>query len=158
MNESLLNSIANEVLRRIGADGPRALLVGERPNDCGGFTLVAEAPYEAVLIGSLEVCELLAFSNNVILESLLNGIPVYIAEAALPSYRFRQSQNRPLLAKIQAAERQLRQLGVRSLPSASQRRVITAQQARNMLASGMLPPKNAILTPLAKDILEERSV
>lgn len=158
MNETLMETITNEVLRRLRAEGPRALLIGDTPADCGGFTLVSEAPYEAVLIGSLSLCELLSFSNNVILESLLNGIPVYITESALPSYRFRQSQNRPLLAKIQAAERQLRQLGVRSLPNSSQRRVITAQQARDMLAGGILPPKNAVLTPLAKDILEERSV
>ncbi len=158
MNETLMETLANEVLRRLEDKGPRALLIGDRPADSGDFTLVTEAPYDAVLIGSLTVSELLAFSNDAICEALLNGIPVYITEAGLPSYRYRYSQNRPFLAKIQAAERQLRQLGIRPLPCSSQRRVITAQQARDMLASGQQPPKNAVLTPLAKDILEDRSV
>ncbi len=154
MNESIIDLVTDEVLRRLGSDRPRALLIGTPPAQPCGYTLVDSEPYEAVVIGSLSVASLLHFDCEAALTALLRGIPVYLAESGLASRRYAKTRNRVLWGRLQEAERQLRQLGIQMLPSPEARRVITAQQARALAEQGLHAPDGAVLTPLARDILE----
>ena len=61
----------------------RALLVGKEPMGLG-FAYVAEPPYEAVVIGSLTLGQLLHFSDERVLSALSEGKPVYLYSPGLP--------------------------------------------------------------------------
>ncbi len=157
MNDAMVERVTDEVLRRLGEGRPRALLIGNCPDTNCGYELVREMPYEAVVIGSLSLSELLHFDCEPALTALLEDKPVYLAESGLASRRYRTTRNRVLWSRLQEAERQLRQLGVQLLAEPDSRRVITAQQARALLQQGRSAPQGAVLTPLARDILEGKS-
>ena len=126
----------------------KALLIGNAPGCSLGYTYVTAPPYDAVVIGSLTLSQLLCFSQEVALDALAQGKPVVLYTPGLPVCR-----NRSLSAELAAANRRLKNWGV-VFTDGGQRRVITAQQARLMQQAGERPGKGAVLTPLAKEILE----
>ena len=127
----------------------RALLIGTQPA-LSGYTYVNEIPYEAVVIGSLSLGQLLSFSEERVLEALAQGMPVVLYTPGLP----KATGNRALAASLAAGCRALKNWGV-VFTDGAQRRVITAQQARQMRENGIAPGPGAVLTPLAKEILEQ---
>ena len=126
----------------------RALLIGSQPPL--GYEFVTEAPYDAVVIGSLTLGQLLRFREERVLEALANGIPVVLYAPGLPA----APRNRAMSAAIASSKRELKTLGV-VFSEGSVRHVITAQQARELRQRGERPAPGAVLTPLAKEILEE---
>ena len=126
----------------------RALLVGNQPPL--NYTYVDAAPYDAVVIGSLSLGELLHFSEERVLTALSQGKPVFLYEPGLPSC----PGNRALGASLAARRRELKNWGV-VFTDGGQRRVITAQQAQKMREQGLFPAPGAVLTPLAKEIFEQ---
>lgn len=125
----------------------RALLIGKEPPL--GYTYVAEPPYDAVVIGSLELGQLLRFHDERVLGALAQGMPVVLYTPGLPE----APKNRALAASLASARRELKSWGV-VFSEGNVRHVITAQQARELLARGERPAPGAVLTPLAKEILE----
>lgn len=126
-----------------------ALLIGDAPAGSLGYTYVQTPPYDAVVIGSLTLSQLLYFSQEQALEALAQGKPVILYEPGLPQVK----ANRGLAAALAARRRELKNWGV-IFTDGGQRRVITAQQARQMQQSGERPGAGAVLTPLAKEILQ----
>ena len=127
----------------------RALLIGNPPEYPLGYEYVKEAPYEAVVIGSLTLSQQLCFSEQAVLEALAAGLPVALYTPGLQD----APGNRALAATLAGKRRELKNWGV-VFVSGDQRKVITAQQARLMKAQGARPGPGAVLTPLAKEILE----
>ena len=125
-----------------------ALLIGGEPACNLGYTYVTAPPYQAVVIGSLTLGELLYFSHPVALEALAAGQPVLLYEPGLPSVK----TNRALAAALASKRRELKNWGV-IFTDGGQRKVITATQAQLMRAKGEKPAPGAVVTPLAKEIL-----
>ena len=126
----------------------RALLIGQEP-PCGlGFTY-ADQDYQAVVIGSLSLGQLLHFREEAVLSALAEGKPVILYTPGLPD----APKNRALGASLAAARRELKNWGI-LFTDGGQKRLITAQQARTMRQQGLRPAPGAVLTPLAKEILE----
>lgn len=125
----------------------RALLIGAEPV-LPGYTYVKELPYEAVVIGSLTLGQLLSFSDERILLALAEGKPVILYEPGLPAC----PGNRALAGSLAARRRELKSWGV-VFTDGGQRKVITAAQARHMKENGLNPAPGSVLTPLAKEIL-----
>ncbi len=126
-----------------------ALLIGNPPPCSLGYTYVKEGAYDGVVIGSLGICELLHFSHGDALNALAAGKPVILYEPGLPEVK----NNRALAAALSQRKRELKSWGV-VFTSGTQRRVITAVQAQQMCARGERAAPGAVLTPLAKEILE----
>ena len=125
-----------------------ALLMGREP-DCGlGYTYVTQPPYDAVVIGSMSLGEQLC-PGQALLEALAEGQPVILYTPGLQN----ALGNRGLSAALAARRRELKNWGV-VFTDGAQRKLITAQLARELRASGSLPGPGAVLTPLAKEILE----
>ena len=57
------------------------------------------------------------------------------------------------LKEERAAQRELKNWGVR-FTDGGRKRLITAEEARLLLAQGKRPGQDAVLTPLAKEIME----
>jgi hypothetical protein len=127
----------------------RALLVGTEPPCEMGYTYVAEAPYDAVVIGSLTLSQLLHFCHEPTLEALAQGRPVVLYTPGLPE----APKNRALAAALAAGRRELKNFGIR-FTDGGQKRLITAQEARQLRLNGKMPATGAVLTPLAREILE----
>ena len=127
----------------------RALLIGDAPGYPLGYEYVKEAPYEAVVIGSLSLSQQLCFQEATVLEALGCGLPVVLYAPGLQD----APGNRALAATLAGKRRELKNWGV-VFVSGGQRKVITAQQARLMKNQGLRPGPGAVLTPLAKEILE----
>ena len=127
----------------------RALLIGKMPSVELGFDYTAEEPYDAVVIGSLSLGELLHFRQEQALSALAQGKPVYLYAPGLPE----AEKNRALSASLAAARRELKNWGV-LFTDGMQRRLITAEEARTLKRQGRCPGPGAVLTPLAKEILE----
>ena len=127
----------------------RALLIGSRPAVELGFTYTAEEPYDVVVIGSLSLGELLHFSQEQVLSALSQGKTVYLYTPGLPE----AEKNRALSASLAAARRELKNWGV-LFTDGMQKRLITAEEARLLRRQGRSPAPGAVLTPLAKEILE----
>lgn len=127
----------------------KALLIGKEPGCNLGYTYVETPPYDAVVIGSLTVGQLLYFRQERALEALSQGKPVVLYEPGLPESK----SNRGLSATLASRRRELKNWGV-VFTDGGQRRVITAQQAHRMRQTGDRPGAGAVLTPLAKEILE----
>ena len=125
----------------------RALLIGKEPPLA--YEYVSGPPYEAVVIGSLELGELVRFRDQRVLEALAAGLPVVLYAPGLPE----APKNRALSASLASARRELKNWGV-VFTEGAVRHVITAQQARQMRELGQRPAPGAVLTPLAKEILE----
>lgn len=126
----------------------KALLVGQAPTELN-FSYVQEKPYDAVVIGSLELGQLLHFTDQRVLSALAEGMPVYLYVPGLPV----APKNRALAASLSTAQRELKNWGV-LFTDGNRRHLITAEEARLLRARGQKPPVGAVMTPLAKEILE----
>jgi len=128
----------------------RALLIGSRPAAALDFEYVGEAPYEAVVIGSLTLGQLLRFGEEAVLSALAEGKPVYLYTPGLPE----APKNRALAGSLTAAQRELKNWGV-LFTDGGRKRLVTAEEARLLKCRGQRPAPGAVLTPLAKEIMEE---
>ena len=126
-----------------------ALLMGKEPGYPLGYTYGGEPPYEAVVIGSLTIGQLLNFADDRVLEALAEGKKVLLYTPGLPE----GGCSRGLSAALAAKKRELKSWGI-VFTDGAQRKVITAQQARELRMAGAMPGPGAVLTPLAKEILE----
>ena len=124
-----------------------ALLIGQEPCHTLGYTYVTQPPYDAVVIGSLTIGQLLHFSQEPALEALAAGKPVILYTPGLPE----APGNRSLSAALASRRRELKNWGI-VFTGGNQRKVITAQQAQALRAAGQMPAPGAVLTPLAKEI------
>lgn len=128
----------------------RALLIGAEPSRPLGYTYVTEGPYDAVVIGSLTLGQALRFSEERTLLALAEGKPVVLYTPGLPDV----PKNRALAASLASARREMKSWGI-IFTDGGQKRLITAQEARQMRSSGISAGPGAVLTPLAKEILGE---
>ena len=128
-----------------------ALLIGAEPMCHLGYTYVQKPPYEGVVIGSLTVGDLLCFREDAVLEALAEGKPVVLYTPGLP-----QAKNRSLSASLASSRRQLKNWGV-VFTDGTPKRLITAKDAQRLRELGQMPGHGAMLTPLAKEILEGKS-
>ena len=126
-----------------------ALLIGREPGMELGYRYVTEGSYDAVVIGSLSLSELLRFREERVLAALAEGKPVYLYTPGLPE----TPKNRALAGSLTAAQRELKNWGV-LFTDGGRKRLITAEEARVLRASGRQPAPGAVLTPLAKEIME----
>ncbi len=127
----------------------RALLVGAEPEVDLGFSFVREGEYDAVVIGSLSISGLLRFREEAVLQALSRGKSVYLYTPGLPVV-----QNRALAASLASAQRELKNWGV-ICTAGGRKRLVTAEEARWMRKNGKKPGPGAVLTPLAREIMEE---
>lgn len=127
----------------------RALLIGREPGLELGYSYVTEPPYEAVVIGSLSLSELLRFREERVLSALAEGKPVYLYTPGLPE----APKNRALAGSLTAAQRELKNWGV-LFTDGGRKKLVTAEEARALRSAGRMPSPGAVLTPLAKEILE----
>ena len=127
----------------------RALLIGNMPPAELGVSYVTEPPFDAVVIGSLGISDLLRFAKAEVLEALAEGKPVYLYTPGLPEC----PKNRALAASLASAQRELKNWGV-IFTDGGRKRLITAQEAKMLRISGQRPAKDAVMTPLAREILE----
>lgn len=148
-----LDALTDAVWSRLVSREPRALLIGEAPPIKLPYLLVQEKPYEAVILGLLRPGQLLHMPSDDVCEALLEGCPVFLwSPQPYRSAKF----CRALLRELSAAEQHLKQLGVQSLTEPG--RLVTAQTARVLMQQGRMPGPGCRLTPLARDILEGKSV
>lgn len=127
----------------------RARLLGKEPGLELGFQYVQDGPFDAVVIGSLSLSQLLRFREEAVLEALAEGKPVYLYTPGLPE----TPKNRALAGSLTAAQRELKNWGV-LFTDGGRKRLITAEEARNLRAAGRIPAPGAVLTPLAREIME----
>lgn len=126
-----------------------AWLLGKEPPLSLGFSYVTEPPYDAVVIGSLTLAQLLRFRDERVLSALAEGKSVYLYTPGLPE----APKNRALAASLAAAQRELKNWGV-IFTDGGRKRLITAEEARTLRLSGQKPGAGAVMTPLAREILE----
>ena len=127
----------------------RALLIGTEPDAHLGYRYVVEGEYEAVVIGSLSLGKLLRFSEESALTALAQGKTVLLYTPGLPEI----PKNRALAASLTAAQRELKNWGV-IFTDGGRKRLVTAEEARTLRQQGRRPGKDAVMTPLAREILE----
>lgn len=127
----------------------RALLIGGEPGNALGYDYVSQPPFDAVVIGSLSLGQLLRFREERVLEALAQGQSVYLYTPGLPE----APKNRALAASLASAQRELKSWGV-IFTDGGRRKLVTAEEARAMKRQGKDPGPGAVLTPLAKEILE----
>lgn len=130
----------------------KALLIGAEPPCSLGYSYVQAKPYDGVVIGSLTMGQLLHFRDERVLEALSEGLSVVLYTPGLP----KSPKNRALGASLTSAQRELKNWGV-VFTDGCQKRLITAEEAKNMRRSGTVPGTGAILTPLAREILEGKN-
>ena len=128
----------------------RALLVGEEPTASLPYTYVQAPPYDAVVVGSLTLSQALGLREERILQALAEGKPVVLYTPGLPV----APGNRALSASLAAARREMKSWGI-VFTDGGRKRLITAQEARDLRSRGAAPGPGAVLTPLAKEILDE---
>lgn len=126
----------------------RALLIGKEPGMELGYEYVEAEPYEAVVIGSLRLGQLLRFREERVLEALARGMTVLLYTPGLPD----GGKNRALAGSLASAQRELKSWGV-IFTDGGRRRLITAEEARDLRLAGKVPGPGAVLTPLAREIL-----
>ncbi len=127
----------------------KALLIGQEPGYPLGCSYVTEGEYDGVVIGSLSLSQLLRFRDETVLQALAQGKPVMLYTPGLPE----APKNRALSASLASARRELKSWGI-VFTDGAQKKLITAQEARLLRQAGKLPGAGAVLTPLAKEILE----
>lgn len=127
----------------------RALLIGKAPEAELGYSYVKEGPYDAVVIGSLTLGQLLYFREERVLTALAEGKSVVLYTPGLPE----APGNRALAARLASGRRELKSMGV-VFADGSRRHLVTAQEAKAMRLAGKYPGPGAVLTPLAREILE----
>ena len=125
----------------------KALLIGREPPLDLGYEY-ADAGYDAVVIGSLKLGQLLKFREEAVLEALAQGKPVLLYTPGLPT----AEKNRALAAQLASSQRELKSWGI-IFTDGGRRRLVTAEEARQMRQSGKNPGPGAVLTPLAREIL-----
>ncbi len=125
----------------------RALLIGADPHL--GHRYVREPPYDGVVIGSLDLGQLLCFQEEAVLQALAQGKRVELYAPGLPQV----TGNRALAASVSEATRKLKAWGI-VFTEGQSRQLICEQAAREMKARGELPAAGAVLTPSAREILE----
>ena len=126
-----------------------ALLIGTEPPCALGYQYVREGQYDAVVVGSLTLSQLMTPPEPV-LSALAQGKRVIVYEPGLPESR----GSRGLSAALASRRRELKSWGA-VFTDGGQKKLITAQEARNLLAAGKRPGPGAVLTPLAREILEK---
>ena len=127
----------------------RALLIGKEPAASMDYSYVQEQPYDAVVIGSLSLGQLLRFQEERVLQALADGKSVFLYTPGLPE----SPKNRAVAGSLTAAQRELKSWGV-VFTDGGRKRLITAEEARDLRSRGATPGPGAVLTPLAKEILE----
>lgn len=127
----------------------RALLIGKEPVVALGYEYTDEDIYDVVVIGSLTISQLLHFGDERVLEALANGQSVFLYTPGLPQ----APKNRALAGALASAQRELKNWGV-IFTDGGRRKLVTAEEAREMKRRGVFPGTGAVLTPLAKEILE----
>ena len=126
----------------------KALLIGKEPPVFLGYEYVREQPFDGVVIGSLELSQLLRFREEKVLEALAEGKTVLLYTPGLPE----APKNRALAAGLASAQRELKSWGV-VFTDGGRKRLVTAEEARQLRASGRRPEPGAVLTPLAREIM-----
>ncbi len=129
-----------------------ALLIGSEPPAELGYRYVNAPPYDLIVIGSLTLGQLLCFREERVLTALAQGMTVYLYTPGLPQ----APKNRALSSSLATAQRELKNWGI-LFTDGGRKRLITAQEARLMKQAGTPPAPDAVLTPLAKEILEGKS-
>ena len=127
----------------------KALLIGQEPMCPLDYDYVREGAYDAVVIGSLTIAQLLYFAIDPVLEALAQGKRVVLYEPGLPEAK----GSRGLSAALASRRRELKSWGI-IFTNGGEKKLITAQEARALLAAGRTPGLGAVLTPLAKEILD----
>lgn len=127
----------------------RALLIGREPSAELGYSYVQEPPYDVVVIGSLTLGQLLRFREEAVLTALAEGKSVYLFTPGLPE----AAKNRALAGSIASAQRELKNWGV-LFTDGGRKHLVTAEEARALRARGQRPGPDAVLTPLAREIME----
>lgn len=128
----------------------RALLIGNEPDMPMPYTYVEDAPYDAVVIGSLPLSQALRLSDDRVLSALAEGKSVVLYTPGLPA----ASANRALSAALASSRREMKSFGI-VFTDGAQKKLITAQAARELKNAGKYPAPGAVLTPLAREILEQ---
>ena len=126
----------------------KALLIGKEPCAQLGYEYVTEEPYDAVVIGSLTIGQLLRFQDERALTALAEGKPVYLYTPGLPAVK-----NRALSGSLTSAQRELKNWGM-LFTDGGRKKLITAEEARMLRSTGRSISPGAVLTPLAKEIME----
>jgi len=146
-----LDALTEAVWQRLYGLRPRALLIGEPPEDYHKYNYVNEKPYEAIIIGRLPPGQLLHMPNDAVCEALLEGVPVFLYRG---NKKLPVNRARVLWQELRKAEQYLLRLGVEPLERNNS--LITADRARRLAEMGKCPPSGSRITPLAKDVLEGR--
>ena len=126
-----------------------ALLIGREPSAELGYQYVPHGQYDVIVIGSLTLGQLLHFSEESVLTALAEGKPVYLYTPGLPE----APKNRALSGSLAAAQRELKNWGV-LFTDGGRKKLITAEEARILRQKGQHPGPGAVLTPLAREIME----
>ncbi|MBQ2245222.1 MAG: hypothetical protein IIV61_00890 [Oscillospiraceae bacterium] len=127
----------------------RALLIGKEPAADLGCDYVSAEPWDLIVIGSLTLGQLLCFREERVLDALSRGIPVWLYTPGLPEV----PKNRSLSGSLATAQRELKNWGI-LFTDGGRKRLITAEEARQLKRTGRAPAPGALLTPLAKQVLE----
>lgn len=127
----------------------KALLIGREPAADLGCAYVREGEHDCVVIGSLELSQLLRFREEPVLRALAAGKTVYLYTPGLPE----SPKNRVLAGSLTSAQRELKSWGV-IFTDGGRKRLITAEEARRLRNAGKSPELGAVLTPLAREIME----
>ena len=127
----------------------KALLIGSEPPLELGYEYVTQPPYEAVVIGSLKLSELLHFREERVLSALAEGKRVYLYTPGLPE----APKNRALSGSLTAAQRELKNWGV-LFTDGGRKKLVTAEEARVLRAQGRRPRPDAAPTPPAPELTE----
>ena len=130
----------------------KALLIGLEPDRHLGYTYVQTPPYDAVVVGSMTLGQMLDARPEALLQALAEGKPVVLYTPGLPQ----APKNRALAASLASSQRELKSWGV-VFTDGAQKRLVTAQEARNLRMAGKQPAPGAVLTPLAREILEGKA-
>jgi len=126
-----------------------ALLIGKAPPVELGYRYVAEGSFDAVVIGSLTLGQLLKFREEAVLDALAEGKQVLLYTPGLPPV----PKNRALAGSMASAQRELKNWGV-LFTDGGRRRLVTAEEARLLRRQGKSVLPGAVLTPLAREIME----
>jgi len=127
----------------------RALLIGREPSEDLGCQYISDGSYDAVVIGSLTLGQLLRFREERVLAALAEGKTVLLYTPGLPQ----SPRSRSLAGSLAAAQRELKNWGV-VFTDGGRKKLITAEEARLLRSQGKRPAPGAVLTPLAKEIME----
>ena len=127
----------------------RAYLLGREPERDLGYVYTKEPPFDAVVIGSLTLSQALHFGEETVLQALAEGKSVVMYAAGFPE----APKNRALAASLASSRREMKSWGI-VFTDGAQKKLVTAQEAKAMRLAGKRPAPGAVLTPLAREILE----